>query len=222
MQAWVTEWLSEERFSTYQRAAGHDDARALALYEWNTQANSALMHDFAHLEIGIRNLYSRGLNLSLHSGETHWLESAPLLRLYPVRMDSRGKDANARSRHDVESARKRTPSGNVPGAIMAELTFGFWAMMTASRLQHSVWPHLCQVLPPKTDRHQLHAILTELNKLRNRAAHHEPVKPSVLNSATRTMASVAKYISPELATYLRVNSDLPALVDKHRGIFVQR
>ncbi len=35
--------------------AGGDRTRALDLHEWNTQLNAALLHDFAHLEVGLRN-----------------------------------------------------------------------------------------------------------------------------------------------------------------------
>ncbi|MGB7235837.1 MAG: hypothetical protein WBD41_07595, partial [Rhodococcus sp. (in: high G+C Gram-positive bacteria)] len=58
---WVEDWLSAERFRTYLKRAGFDRGRALALHEWNAQLNAALLHDFAHLEVGLRNMYDRAL-----------------------------------------------------------------------------------------------------------------------------------------------------------------
>lgn len=53
--------LSPERFSTYLRLAGGSRIRALTLHEWNTCVNAALLRDFAHLQVGVRNRYNRPL-----------------------------------------------------------------------------------------------------------------------------------------------------------------
>lgn len=55
--SWVEAWLSAPRFAVYLTATGGDRARALALYEWNAQLSAALLHDLAHLEVGLRNAY---------------------------------------------------------------------------------------------------------------------------------------------------------------------
>lgn len=88
MESWVVEWLSTERLRRYVIAAGHDDSRALRLYEWNATVNAALLHDFAHFEVGVRNLYDRGLMLSLQPGENHWLDDIPLQRHFPGRTEA--------------------------------------------------------------------------------------------------------------------------------------
>lgn len=202
MEDWVVEWLSADRLQRYLIAAGHDRDRALRLYEWNANLNAALLHDFAHFEVGVRNLYDRGLMLSLQPGESHWLEPAPLRRLYPD--PSRG---NQRSRRDVEKAHSKLGGPRAsPGAIMAELTFGFWAMMTSHRLEITIWPYLQQVLPPQTNRGQLHDSMMELNKSRNRVAHHEPARPGNVELTLRRMRRIATYISTDFADYLEAMS----------------
>lgn len=208
MESWVIEWLSAERLQRYVIAAGHDHGRTLHLYEWNANLNSALLHDFAHFEIAIRNLYDRGLLRSLQQGEAHWLESSPLLRLYPA--PSKG---NQRTRSDIAKARNRLSGSHAPpGAIMAELTFGFWAMMTAQRLETTVWPYLKQVFPPQTDRAQSHDSMMELNKTRNRVAHHEPAQPGNVRLTLRRMRRIARYVSPEFAGYLRSTSNVQSIL----------
>lgn len=80
---WVESWLSSERFATYLRMAGHDRSRALALYEWSASLNAALLHDFAHLEVGLRNMYDTALMGAVAVGDTHWLDSTSADHLFP-------------------------------------------------------------------------------------------------------------------------------------------
>lgn len=208
MESWVVEWLSTERLRRYVIAAGHDDERALRLYEWNANVNAALLHDFAHFEVGVRNLYDRGLMLSLQPGENHWLDDIPLRRLFP---HPHGGDK--RSRNDVDNAKQRAGGSSAPpGAIMAEMMFGFWANLTAHRLHSTVWPYLAQVLPNQTDRTQLHDSMTQLNRARNRVAHHEPVDPANTQVTLRRMKRIAGYVSPEFATHLETMSTVRALL----------
>jgi hypothetical protein len=61
---WVEARLSAPRFEVYLAAASGDRARALALYEWNAQLSAALLHDLAHLEVGLRNAYDVALSLA--------------------------------------------------------------------------------------------------------------------------------------------------------------
>lgn len=211
MDGWVVDWLSADRLQRYLSAAGYDSERALRLYEWNANLNAALLHDFAHFEVGVRNLYDRGLMRALQPAEAHWLEPAPLLRLYPA--PAHGNDPNLRSRRDVEKARRRLGRSHVaPGAIMADLTFGFWAMMTSQRLEVSLWPYLQQVLPPQTDRRQLHDSMMQLNKTRNRVAHHEPTRPADAEVTLRRMRRIATYISLEFADHLEAMSTVRTLL----------
>lgn len=208
MESWVVEWLSSERLRRYVIAAGHDDDRALRLYEWNARVNAALLHDFAHVEVGVRNLYDRGLKLSLQPGENHWLDAAPLQRLFP-----RSDGGDVRTRRDVKKARNRVGgSGAPPGAVMAELTFGFWTSLTAQRLNSTVWPYLEQVLPGQTARTRLHDSMTQLNRTRNRVAHHEPVVPGNVEETLRRMRRIAQYISHEFANHLDAMSTVRTLL----------
>ncbi|MCP2252912.1 Abi-like protein [Prauserella aidingensis] len=67
---WVQKWLSPPRHAVYLAAAGGDHARALALYEWNSQVAAALHRDLAHIEVGLRNAYNDALT-EYWSGPSH-------------------------------------------------------------------------------------------------------------------------------------------------------
>jgi hypothetical protein len=47
--------LSQARLGTYMLAAGHDEARALALYQWNALLGEAFHLPIQSVEIALRN-----------------------------------------------------------------------------------------------------------------------------------------------------------------------
>lgn len=199
---WVEEWLSPERFGTYLRLAGGSRSRALALHEWNTCVNAVLLYDFAHLEVGLRNMYNRAL-LGAHArGDNHWTDTRSAALLFP----------NATRTHtDLEKARRAAGGPSAPpGKVMAELTFGFWVLMTSSRNAQLIWhPHLQQVFPAGSNWQQIHSGLDEL---RNRVAHHEPVNRSEIYGSLRRMGRFTNYISPELTSHLASTSQVQGLL----------
>jgi hypothetical protein len=201
--------LSPDRFRTYLRLAGGDRDRALRLHEWNAQLNSALLHDFAHLEVGMRNFYDRALAAVILPGEHHWTDPTAAVRLFP---DVQGADA--RTHRDLNYA--RTTAGGqsaLPGKILAELTFGFWVLLTSARHTPLVWsPHLQALYPNGSRRRLIHAGLDDLRKARNRVAHHEPVRVADANTLARRIDRYARYASPELAQYIRATSTVNALI----------
>lgn len=119
---------SADRFGTYRRMAGGDRLRALALHEWNAKLNAALLHDFAHLEVGLRNLYDRALSDVVAAGDKHWTDPRSAARLFPY---IEGPDA--RTHRDIAAARRYAGGPAAPpGKVMAELMFGFWVLLTSS------------------------------------------------------------------------------------------
>ncbi|MDZ7910227.1 MAG: Abi family protein [Rhodococcus sp. (in: high G+C Gram-positive bacteria)] len=202
---WVEQWLSPDRFGSYLRLAGGSRSRALALHEWNTCVNAALLHDFAHLEVGLRNMYNNALHGAHAHGDNHWTDTRSATVLFPQA---------ARTHADLEKARRAAGGPSAPpGKIMAELTFGFWVLMTSSRNAPLIWqPHLQDAFSTGSNRQQIHSGLDELRKLRNRVAHHEPVNRSELNGSLRRMRRFTNYVAPELTSYLESTSQVPSLL----------
>lgn len=207
--SWVEDWLSPARFGTYLRLAGGDRRRALDLHEWSAKTNAALLHDFGHLEVGLRNLYDRNLQRVLVKGERHWTQQQSSLVLFP-----QPAGADKRTHRDLDLARKSAGGPSAPGGkVLAELTFGFWVYLTSSRLSASVWaPYLQQAYPKGSDRHSIHHGLDELRKARNRVAHHEPVHVAEVNVLIRRIRRYANYVSTELASYITDTSEVAAML----------
>lgn len=206
---WVDSWLSSERFATYMRMAGHDRSRALALYEWSTSLNAALLHDFAHLEVGLRNMYDTALTGAVAAGDNHWLDATTADRLFP-----RSVADNLRTHRDIATARRNAGGNAAPtGKVIAEFTFGFWVFLTSRRHEPLIWlPHLAQAYPSGTSRTQLHNSLSDLLNARNRVAHHEPATPGAGRQIIRRIRSHARYISRELAQHIDATSTVETII----------
>jgi hypothetical protein len=63
--------MSPPRSAVYLHATEHERHAALEFYEWNARLSSALGHDFARLEVGLRNDYDRVLTDYLDT-PCHW------------------------------------------------------------------------------------------------------------------------------------------------------
>jgi hypothetical protein len=206
---WVENWLSPERFATYLRMAGHDRLRALELYEWSTCLNAALLHDFAHLEVGLRNMYDRTLMGAVAAGDKHWLDNTSASVLFP-----RNTAGNDRTHRDIAAARHSAGgTGASPGKVIAELMFGFWVFLTARRHEPLIWlPHLMHAFPAGTQRGQLHSGLNGLLQARNRVAHHEPATVGSGRDFARRIRRYARYVSPELVHYIDQMSTIEDII----------
>lgn len=128
--AWVERWLSAGRFQTFLNAAPADRTRALDLYEWSARMSAAVMHDLAHLEVAMHNVYNGALE-ARQPGPLHWIDD--LVRYFPCRRgraaDGTVIDHNATPPTTGGMAINGAGGSTAPkGKTVAELSFGFWAL----------------------------------------------------------------------------------------------
>ncbi|WP_207795490.1 Abi family protein [Cryobacterium zongtaii] len=219
--AWIEEWLSAGRFSTYLLAAGGSRTRALELYEWNAKLSAAFLHDLSHLEVGLRNACDRQIAAATLPGDAHWTDPATLLTLFPIvmrkdRVTGRMRDVNKIARGNVERARisaAATPSTPpLPGKVVAELMFGFWTYLFADAHEKTIWvPYLHKAFPPGTDRNSLNDALAALRDFRNRVAHHENIL-SGSESERRRIVYVIRLLSADALAHVKANSEVSAIL----------
>lgn len=152
---WITMWLSAPRWNSYLSAANNNPARALKLYEWNLGLATAIMHDIAHIEVGLRNVYDQTISARFN-GTTHWLFDPESPVRTPLLRKRRGKiyDLNYRNRESIDEARRRIRSLNSsPGQVIAELSFGFWRHLTNTAHEKTLWvPYLNHAFPRGSSR----------------------------------------------------------------------
>ncbi|MCZ2812025.1 hypothetical protein O2W15_11330 [Modestobacter sp. VKM Ac-2979] len=213
--AWVERWLSVPRFSVYLAAADSDRGRALALYEWNTQTSAALLHDLAHVEVGLRNAYDRAL-ADRWPGPPHWTLAGETVFAPVYRTRGRRRvDINERPRENLRQAIGIAggPAAR-PGKVVAELMFGFWRYLSSAAHEKALWvPALHRAFPRGTDRaSHVDGPVGRLHELRNRVAHHEPLLTTDVTGRLADLLGLASRLDPQLGLHLRATSDVFGLL----------
>lgn len=203
---WVEGWLSPERFGTYLTASGGDRLRALALYEWNARVSAALLHDLAHLEVGLRNSCDRALS---HGTGLPWTDAAsPLFQPLVLTRGGRPVDVNERFREQIAHGRSQAATQVNPTPqhcdVVAQLGFGFWRYLSSRAHEKSIWvPRLHKAFPKGTDRRRdVDDPLVRLNRIRNRVAHHEPLLAAGLPQRLSDVLGLAGLLDKQLAAYI--------------------
>lgn len=194
----IADLLTHQRLSSYLTAANDDLDAALRLYEWNTNASAGTLSLISMTEVIVRNAMDAALSQWSQSryGDGAWFTHAPL--------DARGCADIAEARR---RAIKRQPT-EVHGKVVAELSFGFWRYLTASRYLTSLWvPALNTAFPHGhadigQRRKQVEQRLQRLAFVRNRAAHHEPIHQRRLIDDVADAIAVARWISPDAAAWI--------------------
>lgn len=201
--------VTAERLGSYVRATNGTMADAFALYEWNTRASAGVIELSSMLEVITRNAIDQQLRewARARAGGRSWLDAAPL--------DQRGRNDIAKAR-DRATLQGRRPE--VHGRVIAELTLGFWRYIPESRYLTSLWvpavhaafPHGASDLRQR--QRDVAFRLQQLNFVRNRAAHHEPIHQRDLLRDYDLAVELAASVSPAAARWVRKVSTLPAII----------
>lgn len=181
-QATAERWLASPRLDGYldQTASVSD---ALDLYDWNAEVASSCLRDLSHFEVLIRNRYAAAL--TTHHADWTTL-SSPLWSLEAGISSTRQKQhaLNVGSSKAVRSARAKTTLPTA-GHTIANLTFGFWMMLTAAPRDATLWTPMLSSIFPGRSRGHVHDRMEKLNGFRNRLAHWEPVFSTTTGLALR-------------------------------------
>ncbi|HCX85003.1 MAG TPA: hypothetical protein DHV14_07705 [Micrococcales bacterium] len=174
--------ISPDRLGTYLGAANGDVGLARELYVWDRDVASALLADIAIAEVALRNALN--LRLSADYGPD-WYRTRDLF--------------DQRSVRALASAWSRLPrAGRTPGRLVAQLTLGFWVGLLDAGAEMGPAPQdyranyedlwrrtLSRGFPGGRvaaaaagrvfNRAWVHSVALEIQGVRNRAAHHEPL-----------------------------------------------
>ncbi len=182
--------LSRDRLTKYMGWAGGELYQAIRLYERNTALSEGLYGVIQGFEVELRN----SLHESLRSfaGRDDWYDCVHFER-WETDSIQKAKIAAARGSGLVK-----------PGKIVAELTLGFWAGLTASIYEKRLWvPCLYKAFPfSRVNRKELYAKLDDLRRLRNRIAHHEPILDRPLDRSYSEILQVSSWIDPIVSEWI--------------------
>lgn len=202
-------FVTAERLGSYLHHSGGVIADAFQLYEWNMRAAASIMELTSMVEVVARN----ALDLQLldwaqrrHAGAS-WLDAALI--------DGRGRE-------DIRRARDRaTRNGSRPevhGRVIAELSLGFWRYLVESRYLTSLWVPATHAAFPhgptdlRNRQRQVAFRMQQLNFVRNRAAHHEPIHQRDLAKDLHSAVDLAEWISPTAGKWVMSTTSLPAVI----------
>lgn len=222
--------ITPTRFGTFRQAAGGDQDLARDLYAWDRRLATAFLHDLGMLEVALRNAMHE--QLAARFGEEWYRNMA-------VPLD----DAATRA---LKRAWSQCGSDRTPGRIVAQCTFGFWRGLLEKggyigdeprrqrcNYEEGLWrPALHKAFPrarivAKADgrpsnRAYVLDVVSRLNALRNRVAHHEPLingYPLSGQGQRRTPSEgyadcqrLADMIDRDLLSVLDATSEVPTLL----------
>lgn len=185
--------LSEKRLSTYLAATDGVLDTAFELYAWNTQLAGAMLSATAMVEVVVRNSIDRTLTAwnATRQGCDDWF-ALPAL--------------DSRAREDVAKARVRVErNGSTPNhdKIVAELSFGFWRFLTSRKYHASIWvPALHKAFSfgdsdLRKRQRETARLLGNMNFLRNRAAHLEPIFRRNIARDIAEARCLMRWVDPE-------------------------
>lgn len=205
--------LSEERMSTYLAAAKGNFDDAFTLYSRNIQIAATLQGMTAMVEVVARNAIDQAL--------TKWsARKHPCTDWFDLDI------LDGRAQKDIATARQRVHRSGKPethSKVLAELSFGFWRFLTSKRYLTSLWTPALQHAFPNghkdiwTRQKQVAALLTDMNFIRNRAAHLEPVFKRNLKKDFENAHRLLCWIDPNAAAWLKENATIVQLLDSDSG-----
>lgn len=196
--------LSRDRLDKYLNASGNDLDLAIGLYERNTRLAESFYTPLQALEICLRNHVDSQLAATYGAG---WMTNG----VPPLNGWAQNQIASAV--RDLNLTAARTPV--TPGAILAELHFGFWLSLLAPQYDATLWRAAChKAFRPNGKglaRKIVHARLNAIRRFRNRVAHHEPIFHADMEKAHREILEATAWLCPHTAAWSQHHSRFAAV-----------
>lgn len=199
--------ISEPRLQRYLAMAGGDEDIALDLYEWNTSVSGAFFESISALEIALRN--------GLHDQLTRWCAGE-----HGEWYDDPKHVLNEKTLLAIRRARAKVASrsGESPGRIVAELSFGFWRFLLTGGYQATLWVPCLHHAFAGAKRKDIENRVAALHVLRNRIAHHEAIYERDLDQDYDDLVELAEHLHPRLGWWIDSRSRVPATLRERPAV----
>lgn len=197
--------LSSPRLGRYLVDSGGILDAALSLYERNARLAESFYRPLQALEVCLRN--HMDARLVRQFGANWYANGGPQL-------DDETLEKIDKAVRDVKQSGKRV----TPGAVVAELSFGFWVLLLSRRYDATLWRS--QFSPVFTEagrkmaRQRVHNRMDELRKFRNRVAHHEPIYHLDPAQKHADLIQGIAWICPDSAAWAWEHSRVPYVLEK--------
>ena len=197
--------ISPDRFGSYLKAAGHDQAVAFELYVWNSHMGEAFYTPLQAAEIALRNRIDLGLRATF--GDDWWRS--------PVFLSLIGT-ARRRMLKAVENRIINRQLPLVTSQVVAGLSFGFWTEALKPDFDAALWNDCFEETFPHLPQMETRASLLEkassVVELRNRISHHEPIFKRDLSKDFATVMTLLKWICPSTHAWIKPHCRVPIVL----------
>lgn len=202
----VGESLSRPRFRTYLELAGWDERLAAELYIFNGELAGAMMWSLGIAEVSLRNAVDR--RLSVEYGDRWHLSD---IFIHEILTDQ-GRNTLLRSIGRMD----RKFNSWSKDDLVSDLSFDFWSNMMRPDYGLFWSKHLRHAFPNRgeADRHTIQQVVKNLNVVRNRVAHFEPVLSSNPSAAKASAIKLTRLICPSTSLWARKNCWLASIEKK--------
>ncbi|MDO5746675.1 MAG: Abi family protein [Actinomycetaceae bacterium] len=207
---YLESWFSAPRLHRYAAAARPD-----LLYIWNTRLSKALLEDFGHVEVLLRNfIHDR---LTRDYSHPDWYHATN-------RYHFNGPFQNSVAK--VERRLKKRGRVATPDQVIAELSFDNWRFLLTPRHEVTIWKALVNLdnggMPHYRSRNRadFESDVELIRELRNRASHQEPLileaapttaETKRLDAYAAALKNTAARIDPDAAQWIIANSRVKAI-----------
>lgn len=197
-------WLSRERFQPYLDAANQDHAAAVALYHWHAELAASCFQLIHYFEILVRN----SIDAVLGAGQPQeplrdtWLLDFSVLHPNGIKQ--------------VIVAVERLEKGKAVtrSRVIAGVSFGFWAGLF-SKYYEDLWRQKLRgafSAGAGLTRKSLTEPMLQVQKFRNRVAHHDCLLAQPVTTRVTTMLEIAGWIEPDARAWMLRHVDVAAVL----------
>lgn len=186
----IEKCLSSERFAPYLKRAGHNREFAFNIYLYNARLAKAFLFPLHVLEVTFRNRLS---DLFTAEFGPNWHTMPAFTSLL-----------NPQSLAALAKAQERANSQALQD-VVAELSFDFWSNLFRDDYDRDLWQtRMGKLLPNQSvTRKELQLAVKDINRFRNRIAHHEPIHRFNLTVIHGNILHVLGWFSLETADWVK-------------------
>lgn len=198
--------ISAERWRTYKFAAGFNEETAQRLYLWNAAIGQSFHFPLQTVEVALRNVVHAAL-ASLYG--PNWAHDPKCRRMLGPQPEADLIKCERRhyNRYGVAPT---TPQ------VVASLSLGFWVMLVRQNYHGSIWTtqrvHAFPHLRPNEDMVAVSKVGSEIQDLRNRIFHQEPLIGHNLSEDYAAILKMLGWICPETREWMRKNSSVMKVI----------
>jgi hypothetical protein len=166
--------MSPQRMSRYLASCRNDTKKAMTLYRANLRLSQEVFSVLSVFEVILRNKIDQHYKAVYKPiiGKDDWL----LFAVLPGGFYASNK--TVKTQQSISNAISDLGSSYTHDKLIAELSFGFWRFQFGSREFSAAGSSLHQIFtsrPHGTNHTIIFNRLKQINYLRNRIAHHEPI-----------------------------------------------